>query len=138
MLHLELRGTKLELLLHNLQSMPASSPAAITCGHQLKPWELHAGVSVPSYACGADNPGFKGVVEEGAVYAVEPFNTTGNSGMIKNIGAGILPTYTSHQQRAMEKALSRKQLKPLGAQLAPISKRDIPPYLSQNDGLSQC
>ena len=32
-------------------------------GHQLKPWELHAGVSVPSYACGPDNRGFKGVVE---------------------------------------------------------------------------
>ena len=30
--------------------------------------------------------GFKGVVEEGGVYAIEPFNTTGSSGMIKNLG----------------------------------------------------
>ena len=40
-------------------------PIRNLCGHQLKPWELHAGVSVPSYACGPDNRGFKGVVEEG-------------------------------------------------------------------------
>ena len=51
-------------------------PIRNLCGHQLKPWQLHAGVSVPSYACGPDNRGFKGVVEEGSVYAIEPFNTT--------------------------------------------------------------
>ena len=94
-------------------------PIRNLCGHQLKPWELHAGVSVPSYACGADNPGFKGVVEEGAVYAVEPFNTTGNSGMIKNIGArNSSNIYRVTNKGLWRKALSRKQLKPLGAQLA--------------------
>ena len=51
-------------------------PIRNLCGHQLKPWELHDGVSIPSYACGPDNRGFKGVVEEGCVYAIEPFNTT--------------------------------------------------------------
>ena len=69
----------------NLPSMRAFNQFA-TCGHQLKPWELHAGVSVPSYACGKDNMGFRGVVEEGGVYAIEPFNTTGASGLIENIG----------------------------------------------------
>ena len=69
-------------------------PIRNLCGHQLKPYELHAGVSVPSYACGPDNPGFKGVVEEGSVYAIEPFNTTGNSGMIKNIGEKTHQTFT--------------------------------------------
>ena len=29
---------------------------------------------------GPDNAGFKGTVEEGSVYAIEPFNTTGQSG----------------------------------------------------------
>ena len=94
-------------------------PIRNLCGHQLKPYELHAGVSVPSYACGPDNPGFKGVVEEGAVYAVEPFNTTVNSGMIKNIGAqNSSNIYRVTKEGLWRKALSRKQLKPLGAQLA--------------------
>tara|TARA_Y100000766_G_C18889755_1_gene597875 strand:- start:143 stop:1156 length:1014 start_codon:yes stop_codon:yes gene_type:complete len=94
-------------------------PIRNLCGHQLKPWELHAGVSVPSYACGADNLGFKGVVEEGGVYAVEPFNTTGDSGMITNIGErNSSNIYRVTSKGLWRKALSRKQLKPLGAQLA--------------------
>ena len=94
-------------------------PIRNLCGHQLKPWELHAGVSVPSYACGAENPGFRGVVEEGSVYAVEPFNTTGESGLIKNIGErNSSNIYRVTSKGLWRKALSRKQLKPLGAQLA--------------------
>ncbi|MBS73786.1 MAG: type II methionyl aminopeptidase [Euryarchaeota archaeon] len=94
-------------------------PIRNLCGHQLKPWELHAGVSVPSYACGPDNPGFKGVVEEGAVYAVEPFNTSGDSGMIVNVGKqNSSNIYRVARKGAWRKALARKQLKPLGAQLA--------------------
>ena len=94
-------------------------PIRNLCGHQLKPWELHAGVSIPSYACGPDNRGFKGVVEEGSVYAVEPFNTTGKSGLIENIGSHS----SSNIYRVMGLTTSRKarakgQLKPLGAQLA--------------------
>ena len=74
---------------------------------------------MPSYACGADNPGFKGVVEEGGVYAIEPFNTTGNSGMIRNIGTrNSSNIYRVTNKGLWRKALSRKQLKPLGAQLA--------------------
>ena len=93
-------------------------PIRNLCGHQLKPWELHAGVSVPSYACGADNPGFKGVVEEGSVYAIEPFCTTGEQGLIENIP----PRHSSNIYRVTgdvewRKALSKKKLKPLGAQL---------------------
>ncbi|MCH1422629.1 MAG: M24 family metallopeptidase [Candidatus Poseidoniaceae archaeon] len=94
-------------------------PIRNLCGHQLKPWELHAGVSIPSYACGPDNRGFKGVVEEGSVYAVEPFNTTGSSGLIENIGS----PHSSNIYRVTGLTTSRKarakgQLKPLGAQLA--------------------
>ncbi len=94
-------------------------PIRNLCGHQLKPWQLHSGVSVPSYACGPENQGFKGVVEEGGIYAIEPFNTTGPSGMIKNLGSPnssnifrITGTTTSRKARA------KGQLKPLGAQMA--------------------
>jgi methionyl aminopeptidase len=94
-------------------------PIRNLCGHQLKPWELHAGISVPSYACGPDNAGFKGTVEEGSVYAIEPFNTTGSSGMIKNIGIhNSSNIYRVTGKVSWRKALARKQLKPLGAQLA--------------------
>ena len=80
---------------------------------------LHAGVSVPSYRCGPDHQGFKGVVEEGSVYAVEPFNTTGEQGLIKNMG----PSNSSNIYRVTgattsRKARAKKQLKPLGAQMA--------------------
>ena len=94
-------------------------PIRNLCGHQLKPWELHAGVSVPSYACGPDNRGFKGVVEEGGVYAIEPFNTTGKSGLIKNLGqSNSSNIYRLTGLTTSRKARSKGQLKPLGAQLA--------------------
>lgn len=89
------------------------------CGHQLRPHELHAGVSVPSYRCGADHPGFQGTVQADSFYAIEPFNTTGESGMIENIP----PQNSSNIYRVtgnvnIRKALAKKRLKPLGAQLA--------------------
>ena len=94
-------------------------PIRNLCGHQLKPWELHAGVSIPSYACGPDNRGFKGVVEEGGVYAVEPFNTTGKSGLIENIGSHSSSNiYRVTGLTTSRKARAKGQLKPLGAQLA--------------------
>ena len=94
-------------------------PIRNLCGHQLKPWELHAGVSIPSYACGPDNRGFKGVVEEGSVYAVEPFNTTGESGLIENIGSPSSSNiYRVTGLTTSRKARAKGQLKPLGAQLA--------------------
>jgi methionyl aminopeptidase len=94
-------------------------PIRNLCGHQLKPWQLHAGVSIPSYACGPDNRGFRGVVEEGSVYAVEPFNTTGPSGLIENIGsASSSNIYRVTGLTTSRKARAKGQLKPLGAQLA--------------------
>jgi methionyl aminopeptidase len=94
-------------------------PIRNLCGHQLKPWELHAGVSITSYACGPDNRGFKGVVEEGSVYAVEPFNTTGKSGLIENIGSPSSSNiYRVTGLTTSRKARAKGQLKPLGAQLA--------------------
>ncbi|MDG1551987.1 MAG: M24 family metallopeptidase, partial [Candidatus Poseidonia sp.] len=94
-------------------------PIRNLCGHQLKPWELHAGVSVPSYACGKDNQGFRGVVEEGSIYAVEPFNTTGSSGMIENIGSPHSSNiYRVTGMTTSKKARAKNQLKPLGAQMA--------------------
>ncbi|WP_157666004.1 type II methionyl aminopeptidase [Methanopyrus sp. KOL6] len=41
-------------------------------GHQIEPWNLHAGVSIPN----DDLPGYEDKLEEGMVLAVEPFVTT--------------------------------------------------------------
>ncbi|HIG02757.1 MAG TPA: M24 family metallopeptidase [Candidatus Poseidoniales archaeon] len=95
------------------------NPIRNLCGHQLELWNLHAGVSVPSYACGPGNLGFVGKVQLGAFYAVEPFNTTGEQGLIENVP----PRNSSNIYRvtgnmSWRKAISKKKLKPLGAQLA--------------------
>ena len=71
------------------------------------------------YSCGPNNPSYKGEVEAGGVYAVEPFNTTGESGMIDNVP----PTGSSNILRVtgtvkIRKALSKGKLKPLGATMA--------------------
>ena len=94
-------------------------PIRNLCGHELKRWNLHAGTSIPSYACGAESPGFKGSVELGSVYAVEPFNTTGKSGMVENIP----PAHSSNIFRVtgditIRKAMLKGKLKPLGATMA--------------------
>lgn len=47
-------------------------PIMNLCGHQIEPYNLHAGLSVPSY----DN-GDTGTVKAGMVIAVEPFATNG-------------------------------------------------------------
>jgi len=94
-------------------------PIRNLCGHQMERWNLHTGLSVPMYACGPNNPGFKGEVEVGGMYAIEPFNTTGKTGMIENVP----PTGSSNILRVtgnvkIRKALSKGKLKPLGATMA--------------------
>ena len=88
-------------------------------GHKMERWNLHSGVSIPMSSCGPNNPNYKGEVEVGGVYAVEPFNTTGKSGMIENIpplGSSNILRVTGNVQ--IRKALSKGKLKPLGATMA--------------------
>ena len=66
-----------------------------------------------------NNPGFKGSPEIGGIYAIEPFNTTGGSGMVENVP----PTDSSNILRVtgdvrIRKALAKGKLKPLGATMA--------------------
>ena len=88
-------------------------------GHQLEKFNLHAGVSVPSFACGSNHPGYKGTVPLGGVFAIEPFNTTGTSGIVENIS----PHDSSNIFRVtgnvnLRQALAKKKIKPLGATMA--------------------
>ena len=94
------------------------------------------------HACGPKNPSYKGEVEAGGVYAVEPFNTNGKSGMIENVP----PADSSNILRVtgdvrIRKALSKGKLKPLGATMAryieerystlPFAERWASPLLSK-------
>ena len=110
-------------------------PIRNLCGHQLERWNLHAGTSIPSYACGSNNPGFKGSCEIGGIYAIEPFNTTGGSGMVENVP----PSNSSNILRVtgdvkIRKALAKGKLKPLGATMARYSRIATAPSLSQRGG----
>mgnify|MGYP001399762084 FL=1 len=94
-------------------------PITNLCGHKMERWNLHAGVSVPSFDCGKTNPGFKGGPEINSFYAIEPFNTTGKSGKIEDIEPGT----SSNIHRVtgnitVRKAVAKKKLKPLGATMA--------------------
>ena len=94
-------------------------PIRNLCGHQMERWNLHTGLSIPMYSCGENNPSFKGEVEIGGVYAVEPFNTNGKSGMIENVspsGSSNILRVTGNVK--IRKALSKGKLKPLGATMA--------------------
>ena len=91
---------------------------------------------VPSYACGKDNRGFTGVVEEGGVYAVEPFNTTGESGLIENIGRSIIQYLPPWLARPLLGKRAKNQLKPLGAQMARNLEGVLDPPLRRALGIS--
>ena len=56
-------------------------------GHKLDIYKLHAGISIPNY-----DDGRKIEMEEGMVFAIEPFCTTGK-GMIKESGSPIIFRY---------------------------------------------
>ena len=47
-------------------------PIRTLCGHEIKPYNLHAGVSIPNY-----NDGNPGRLAQGMVVAIEPFATNG-------------------------------------------------------------
>ena len=102
-----------------VQTDAGFNPISNLCGHQLELFDLHAGVSVPSFSCGPENPSFKGTVPEKGIFAVEPFNTTGEQGLVENVP----PRNSSNIWRitgdiSVKKALLKQKLKPLGATMA--------------------
>jgi methionyl aminopeptidase len=52
-------------------------PIENLCGHQIEPYNLHAGLSVPSYASGETE-----TIKAGMVVAVEPFATNGGGSVV--------------------------------------------------------
>ncbi len=78
------------------------APIVNLSGHELKQWNLHAGLTVPNY----DNDS-ETILKEGMVLAIEPFATTGQGIVQDGKPSGIYKFLEKHNTRDME---SRKIL----------------------------
>jgi len=78
------------------------APIVNLSGHELKQWNLHAGLTVPNYANDSDI-----ILKEGMVLAIEPFATTGQGVVQDGKPSGIYKFEARHNTRDME---SRKIL----------------------------
>ncbi|MBO4569268.1 MAG: type II methionyl aminopeptidase [Candidatus Methanomethylophilaceae archaeon] len=88
-------GKAVEMTIGRMGFVPISN----LCGHQIEPYNLHAGLSVPSY----DN-GSKETVKSGMVVAVEPFATNG-AGEVRNGKPGNIVRYVRDRKIADPKAV---------------------------------
>lgn len=74
------------------------TPIMNLCGHQIEPYNLHAGLSVPSYANGSDVK-----IQSGMVVAIEPFATNG-AGEVRNGKPGNIVRIARERKIADPKA----------------------------------
>ncbi|MCX8194125.1 MAG: type II methionyl aminopeptidase [Candidatus Pacearchaeota archaeon] len=78
------------------------APVINLSGHELKQWNLHAGLTIPNY----DNGNIT-KLEEGMILAIEPFATTGQGIVQDGKPSGIYKFIAKHNTRDIE---SRKIL----------------------------
>jgi methionyl aminopeptidase len=78
-------------------------PIENLCGHSIMPWQLHAGVEVPNVGNHGGVP-----LEEGMVYAVEPFVSTGE-GRVKD-DPDFCEIYSLSEPKSVRLPASRKVL----------------------------
>ncbi len=78
------------------------APIVNLSGHELKQWNLHAGLTVPNY-----NNDSETILKEGMVLAIEPFATTGQGIVQDGKLSGIYKFQERHNTRDMD---SRKIL----------------------------
>ncbi len=74
------------------------TPITNLCGHQIEPYNLHAGLSVPSYANGSDVK-----IQSGMVVAIGPFATNG-AGEVRNGKPGNIVRIARERKIADPKA----------------------------------
>lgn len=98
------------------------TPIENLCGHSLAPWIVHAGVSVPNVPVGDY------VFEEGDVFAVEPFATTG-AGRVED--GSVTEIYALADDRGARLPQSRKALEWIHQEreTLPFAKRHLLPVL---------
>ena len=88
-------------------------------GHEIKEYNLHAGLTVPNYENGNKN-----TLQEGMIVAIEPFATTGKGAIIKGKPSSI---YRIQQAIPVRDATTKKVLKYIQDEFKtlPFCKRDI-------------
>lgn len=93
-------------------------PISNLCGHSIDQYVLHAGVAIPNTARGND------VLEEGDVYAIEPFATTG-VGLVTD--GSYCQIYSLVNPKNVRLPQSRKVLEYLSGtfQTLPFAKRHL-------------
>jgi methionyl aminopeptidase len=74
-------------------------PIRNLCGHEIKPYNLHAGVSIPNY-----NDGNTGRLARGMVVAIEPFATNGEGRVLMNGPPGNIVRIVRERKLADPKA----------------------------------
>ena len=87
-------GKAVEMTMKNAGFTPITN----LCGHQIEPYNLHAGLSIPSYDNGSDVR-----IQSGMVVAVEPFATNG-AGEVRNGRPGNIVRIARERKIADPKA----------------------------------
>lgn len=77
--------TEIGRLVETVLRQAGFRPVENLCGHQIEPYNLHAGLSVPSYANGDHT-----VLRAGMVVAVEPFATDGGGAVVNGPAGNIV------------------------------------------------
>jgi len=70
------------------------APIVNLSGHELKKWNLHAGLTIPNYNNESDT-----LLKEGMILAIEPFATTGQGFVIDGRPSGIFKFIARHNTR---------------------------------------
>lgn len=115
-------GTQLRTIGKKIQETISSfgfSPVFNLSGHQIKQYDLHAGMTIPNY----DN-GDTTVLKEGQIIAIEPFATTGKGKITEGKASTI---YRLIQSKPVRDATTKKVLAYIEKEFStlPFSKRDL-------------
>ena len=115
-------GTQLREIGKAIQETISSygfSPILNLSGHQIKQYDLHAGMTIPNY----DN-GDTTVLQEGQIIAIEPFATTGKGKVTEGKPSTI---YRLIESKPVRDANTKKILQHIEKEFStlPFSKRDL-------------
>ncbi len=115
-------GTQLTIIGKNTQEVIESygfKSIYNLSGHQIKQYNLHAGLTIPNYNNGNENE-----LKENMIIAIEPFATDGKGSIMEGKPSSI---YRMNQIKPMRDATSKKILNFIQKEFKtlPFSKRDI-------------
>ncbi len=115
-------GTQLQEIGKTVQETISSygfSPIMNLSGHQIKQYDLHAGMTIPNY-----NNGDITILQEGQIIAIEPFATTGKGKVTEGKPSTI---YRLLEPKPVRDTNTKKVLQHIEKEFStlPFSKRDL-------------